>query len=479
MLFALSLILSFAASSLPGVEATLSSTVAAKRRKPILIPLRRESVPVIKNNRIVAHKHSYSGKISVGTPAQDFRMVFDTGSGHVVVPSSECKSQTCLMHQTYDAAASATSAAINVDGSAVPAGDYGDEVTIGYATGKITGELVRDSVCMSSSTDQICLNVNVVAAVEMTVQPFQSFKFDGIFGLGLDALAVAPEFNFLQMMKPSVRMAKQFGIYLSGSDVNDEESELALGGSNSRRLLTPLQWAPVANKKTGHWQVKIKGIRIGGRTLDICKDKGCHGIVDTGTSHLGVPAPRMNDFNQWLGSPGQQGQDCRQQNGPPIELLLEGFSLSLKPANYMRPLPMPVNTSTSGKGEPSYTCAPNIMPVNVGPQLGPNVFILGEPVLHRYYTVYDGEAASVGFGLAASRRNEEDARAAGYAVNRKSDAWDGEGDEEFAEELNGAMFSVLQVTVTISMQPVIHDDVHCDMTSSALDGGAWVGAETL
>merc|ERR1712031_81131 len=39
--------------------------------------------------------------------------------------------------------------------------------------------------------------------------------------------------------------------------------------------------------------------------------------------------------------------------------------------------------------------------------LGPNLFILGEPVLHRYYTVYDWVQLQVGFSLANSKRNTQ------------------------------------------------------------------------
>lgn len=50
-------------------------------------------------------------------------------------------------------------------------------------------------------------------------------------------------------------------------------------------------------------------------------------------------------------------------------------------------------------------CRPKMMPVTMPAPLGPKLFILGEPVLHRYYTVYDWSAPRIGFGLAASQRN--------------------------------------------------------------------------
>jgi len=45
------------------------------------------------------------------------------------------------------------------------------------------------------------------------------------------------------------------------------------------------------------------------------------------------------------------------------------------------------------------------MPVNLPEPVGPKLFILGEPVLHRYYTVYNWHDLRVGFSLANNHRN--------------------------------------------------------------------------
>merc|ERR1719265_412479 len=74
---------------------------------PFILPLQRESVPVIKNGKTVSHKSAYHGVISIGGPQpQEFNMVFDTGSGHVVVPSKDCDSDVCKKHRRYDVTAS-------------------------------------------------------------------------------------------------------------------------------------------------------------------------------------------------------------------------------------------------------------------------------------------------------------------------------------------------------------------------------------
>merc|ERR1719195_767099 len=158
--------------------------------EPFIIPLRRESVPVRRQGKIVSFKTSYSGLINIGSPPQEFRVVFDTGSGHVLVPSIDCHSEACEVHKRFNKSASLSAVAINTDGTRVPANELCDQVTIGFGTGDVTGEFVLDKVCLGpadNQSDEGCLNMHVVTAVEMSTQPFKSFLFDGILGLGLSS----------------------------------------------------------------------------------------------------------------------------------------------------------------------------------------------------------------------------------------------------------------------------------------------------
>lgn len=414
---------------------------ASDTKWPFLVPLIRESVPVIRDNVTVSYKTSFSGKISIGHPAQEFQVVFDTGSAHVVVPSSTCTNQTCQKHRNYNIDASKDAVAINVDGDAVPEGELCDQVTIGYGTGMVTGEFVREKVCLGVPDDSKnvpCIDVSIVMAVEMTPQPFESFTFDGIFGLALDSLAMTPEFSFFNSLAKSKTSAGlQFGVYLTDSEA-EQQSEIALGGYNPDRLLTPLQWAPVAMQNLGYWQVFIKEVRVNGKALSVCKSGNCRGIVDTGTSHLGIPGHALEDVFQLLSveSTDLPG-DCRKVTGGlDLEIVLgDNLTLTLPPSSYMRPLSAPMiydeddNAANSSSGTSvsvvtstadtspvvkqeaeMRACVPRVMPVDFPAPLGPNLFILGEPVLHRYYTVYDWGEKRIGFGVstAAVKRKTED-----------------------------------------------------------------------
>jgi len=428
---------------LPRCAQSLNQAVVSQKSSnpwPRLIPLKREAVPVLRDGKIISHKTSYSGMISLGRPSQHFRVVFDTGSGHLVVPSTVCKNESCLEHQQYNISSSVTATAINVQGNKCMEGELCDQVTIGYGTGKVKGEFVRDQMCLSEDADA-CLEVSAVMAVELSNHPFRSFRFDGILGLGLQKLSVSNEFSFLdRLMGVESLTESQFGVFLADGTQSTDESEIAIGGYNQRRVLTPLSWAPLAKVSLGHWQVKIKEVRIAGHTLDVCQDGSCHGIVDTGTSHLGVPGSSMPYFMDALSVDSAGQASCVEAPAPELELVIESFVLKLGPRHYMRPLPLAkgVNLTSPQGVSPrnslgsenstatavlsqtdaahaeqnastaevtSGTCTPRLMPVNFPEPLGPKLFILGEPLLHRYYAVFDWTKEAIGFGLSNNVHN--------------------------------------------------------------------------
>lgn len=419
--------------------------------KPHLIPLRRETVPVKRKGKVVSFKTSYSGIISVGRPAQSFRVVFDTGSGHLVVPSVECGSEACQVHLKYNQTASESAVPINVDGSVVPPGKMCDQVNIGFGTGKVKGEFAKDVVCLggaSEGEDLPCITMHAVMAIEMSTLPFKNFGFDGILGMGLSGLSLNKNFSFFDMLSGSGQIGTHhFGVFLTDGD-EGEESEIAIGGHNPTRTLTPISWTPVAMPEMGYWQVEIKAVRVGGVPINICQDGSCRGVVDSGTSHLGIPAPFDKEIAEMLTMPAGDMLDCRLADLPELEIELPGMNITLHPDTYMRRLPLreDVNvdsakgvtmpekgelersesqdgaaaaavasaggsdneTAPDAPGTVPRFCRPRLMPVNMPAPLGPNLFILGEPVLHRYYTVFDWKGPSVGFGLANTKRNLRD-----------------------------------------------------------------------
>ena len=83
---------------------------------------------------------SYTGKIQVGSPAQTFEVVFDTGSSNLWIPSKECTSATCQSKSQYD---SKGSSSFFPDGA---------KFGIQYGTGSVEGHMSTDNVEMGGIT---------------------------------------------------------------------------------------------------------------------------------------------------------------------------------------------------------------------------------------------------------------------------------------------------------------------------------------
>eukprot|EP00429_Kryptoperidinium_foliaceum_P012945 CAMPEP_0176044150 /NCGR_PEP_ID=MMETSP0120_2-20121206/21912_1 /TAXON_ID=160619 /ORGANISM="Kryptoperidinium foliaceum, Strain CCMP 1326" /LENGTH=424 /DNA_ID=CAMNT_0017377557 /DNA_START=166 /DNA_END=1436 /DNA_ORIENTATION=+ len=382
------------------------------------IPLQKQYVPVQKGGKVVAYKTAYFGSLQVGgeEPRQTFTVVFDTGSGHLILPSTSCRSETCGRHRRYSRAASPSAVDIEYDGTLIsPDAAERDQVSIAFGTGQVLGEFVREVVCLgdgegaeAKSGERGCVNLRVVLATEMTEDPFGLFAFDGVLGLGLDALTLAPQFSFFaQMAEQHPAVQPRFAVYLARNDGG--ESRITFGGHEELLASSELEWAPVAMKELGYWQVKIKSVRVGSTVVEDCADGSCRAILDTGTSLLGVPRQSARSLHKMLArqvAPERYDDaasiDCRTVAGQSLEFELEsGAIVSLGAEDYSRPTPFNITISNSSAWR--LFCRSLLLPVDMPAPLGPKVFIWGEPMLRRYYTVYDLANKRVGFTLAQAR----------------------------------------------------------------------------
>eukprot|EP00932_Pfiesteria_piscicida_P012399 SRR837773.2377.p2 GENE.SRR837773.2377~~SRR837773.2377.p2 ORF type:complete len:404 (-),score=166.81 SRR837773.2377:52-1194(-) len=352
----------------------------------------------------------------VGTPEQTFTVVFDTGSGHFIVPSAKCESEACKVHRRYNRTASSSAEDIDHDGNKVEdASEERDQVSVAFGTGEIIGEFSRETVCFSppgaaaagAELPPLCTRVRVVFATEMTEEPFSAFEFDGVLGLGLESLALDPEFSFMgQITRLNKHMDSYFGVFVSHLD--EVSSQITFGGHDPRRVAGEMQWTEVHKPELGYWQLRLRAIYVSGEPLELCQDGGCVAIADTGTSLLGVPKQAAQHVH-WLlarnveGDPGEL--DCRSQTGPEIVFDLGGFNLTLGAEDYSRPAGLRVITNATN--ETQFICRAQLLPVDEGPALGDKAWILGEPVLRKYYSAYDWGRSRIGFAPSAQPTADE------------------------------------------------------------------------
>lgn len=422
---------------LPCTSAASDAAQIAQSPSKFVVKLHRQRVAVLTETDAMAYKSIYFGTIFIGAPKQEFSVVFDTGSGHVVVPSTACKNETCRIHRRYSRKASPHAVDVDYDGTLVVPGQPRDQITVAYGTGEVTGQFIFDSLCLSSPSsdlvegvapleaprlDDDCLSLRVVMATEMTHDPFHAFSFDGILGLGLEGLAIAPEFSFFGQMMAQGRVAEStFGVFLADSD--DEQSEICFGGHSPEHLLSEPEWSPIALPELGYWQVQIRNVRVGNTSFNFCDDGQCRAIVDTGTSVLAVPKDFADELHGKLAKDlhdppgGSKGGGCKHALGSLLHFDIDGLTVTLSPADYSRQAialdgesddaEAPRNNDTENAAADS-KCEPTLLPIDMPAPVGPKLFIWGEPVLRKYYTLYDLEKQRIGFGLASHRHEVQD-----------------------------------------------------------------------
>jgi hypothetical protein len=262
------------------------------------------------------HKTAYWGSITVGQPPQHFKVIFDTGSGNLIVPSSECTVPGCKPHHKYQRNASRTSMAVQNE-----KGEGNAEISFG--TGQIAGDFFRDSMCIGES---LCIDSSFIAADRESTEPFQEIPFDGIMGLGFKDLSMGEGFNIVDDLYAKGQLPDgQISFYLTDGG----DSEVTFGGYKSEYLASDIVWAPV--KKESYWQVSIDDITFDNTPKNLCPN-GCEVAVDTGTSMLAGPSDLVDKLSSMLGAK----EDCSNfKSLPKLGFQIGDRVLNLKPDDYM------------------------------------------------------------------------------------------------------------------------------------------------
>lgn len=232
----------------------------------------------------------YYGEIGLGTPAQKFLVVFDTGSSNLWVPSSKCSytSIPCWLHANYKAEASSTYK------------EDGRDFAIQYGSGSLTGFLSTDVLSIGA------LRVADQTFAEAVTEPSIAFiaaSFDGIMGLGFPEISVGRVLPpFQNMLKQELLPEPVFSFWLNRKADSEEGGELVLGGVDPKHFKGEHTWVPVTRR--GFWQFMMDGLSVGsgGKGSFQACTHGCQAIADSGTSLLVGPPGTIDEINKAIGA---------------------------------------------------------------------------------------------------------------------------------------------------------------------------------
>ncbi|KAG8529247.1 Vacuolar protease A [Bacidia gigantensis] len=330
----------------------------------------------------------YFSKIAVGTPPQEFKVVLDTGSSNLWVPSSECSSIACFLHSKYDSSASSTYK------------KNGSSFEIKYGSGELSGFVSQDTVQIGD------IKIKGQDFAEATSEPGLAFafgQFDGIMGLGYNTISVnkiVPP--FYQMLDQGLLDEPIVSFYLSDTSNEGDESEALFGGVNKAHYTGKMTKIPLRRK--AYWEVDLDALTFGKETAEL-ENTGV--ILDTGTSLIALPSDLAEILNSQIGAKkswsGQYTIECEKKDSlPDMTFTLTGQNFTIGPEDYILEVQGSCVSSFFGMGkflsdQLSFLADP--FPPDIPEPVGP-LAILGDSFLRKWYSVYDLGSNSVGLALA-------------------------------------------------------------------------------
>ena len=238
-----------------------------------------------------AYDAQFYGSIEIGTPGQNFTVLFDTTSANLWVPSQQCKpgrpndsGLACANHNKYDHRRSVT---WTEDGTEFII-QYEDFPKFNRSGTKVGYQSIDNVNIAPKSASGLTANQATFGEVVDNLGAIYVISpYDGIMGLAYPAISVndaVPIFN--QLINEGSVDSGVFAFYVHHdySHQDDEQSlggEIAWGGVNPDRFVgtfpDSFQWHDVTRK--AYWQFFMDAVVVNtAEPFEFC-DRGCDGRV--------------------------------------------------------------------------------------------------------------------------------------------------------------------------------------------------------
>lgn len=332
----------------------------------------------------------YYGPVSIGTPYQEFQVIFDTGSSDLWIPTSSCTNCPSGVPKFSPELSSSLEVSNQTFG-------------IVYGSGNATGISATDTISMAGFAQQAAqfALVNRTAAILRSNLP----QVSGIMGFGWSSISVANSVPFWEALAQAgtltngtfaFALTREKDLALEGvRQVNNSVpgGSLTLGGVDETLFDGDISFVPLINK--GFWLVPMGGVRVNSNAVNVTQNGTNPSVaIDTGTSLIAAPLAAVQAiYSQIPGSVPSTNPSFKGYWEYPcttevtISLTFGGVEYKMDPRDF--------NLGSPGDGN----CLGSIFELDTGAEGNPQAptWIVGDAFLKNVYSVYVFEPASVGF----------------------------------------------------------------------------------
>lgn len=312
----------------------------------------------------------YYGVVEIGSPPQEFRVIFDTGSSNLWVPKvgcSHCGIPVIAPKKKYDEKKSST---YEVDGA---------PFDITYGSGEVKGEFAVDGVDMGG-IEVKKQRLGMIEDAGGLGMAYTLGKFDGILGLGFTSISIDGATTVFENAIAEGQVDEPvFAFYLG----DNADGELTFGGIDESKFEGDLHMIDLT--AATYWQIAMDKVSLG-NGKKITSDAVA--IVDSGTSLLTGPKKEVAKLAAMVGAkPNVMGEytvDCSKVDSmPDFVFTLDGHDYTL--------------TGRDVVIESGGVCLFAFMGLDIPSQ---PLWILGDVFMRKYYTVFNYEKKQVGLAKA-------------------------------------------------------------------------------
>ncbi|EKM57087.1 uncharacterized protein PHACADRAFT_160625 [Phanerochaete carnosa HHB-10118-sp] len=330
---------------------------------------------------------SYTVQVGVGSPAQTYNLLVDTGSSNTWVGANKTK--------PYRPSKSS---------SRTP-----DEVAVKYGSGSFSGELWNDTVIIGSNGALTISKQGVAAAIMST--GFEGSNIDGILGIGPTDLTLGTIKDDPKKTIPTVTdtaqtdgviSSREVGVFFAPTTSSDSNNgELTFGGVNPSKFTGSLNYVDITSTSPASNYVGIdqsitygspSGTQILGTTS---------GIVDTGTTLLLIATDAFSQYKTLTNAVADKATGLL-KIAPAQYDNLQSLFFTIGGETYeftkdAQTWPRSLNEQVGGDANSIY-----LIVGDVGSKSGQGLdFINGMSFLERFYTVYDSDNSRFGIAKTA------------------------------------------------------------------------------